>query len=130
MRVVEDLPPELDFFKYAQGGSAKRKTAHSDVEADEKEGESREASRKKAKFSEEPSMAGPSKTRHRVTAKGKDVPDPIESFEELSSRYNVSSRISHNLADSGFVTPTAIQAHAVPIILEVLSINELSPSRN
>ncbi len=57
--------------------------------------------------------------RQRVTAKGNNVPTPVESFEELTVRYNLQSLLLSNLADSGYNHPTGIQSHGVPILLEV-----------
>lgn len=113
------LPAELDFFKYAQGGSGKRKSStdkaemgakRARVDEDESEDED-EGDTKKASTSAMP--------RQRVTAKGDNVPSPVDSFEELSTRYDLSPRLLSNLADSGYHQPTGIQSHGVPILLEV-----------
>lgn len=57
--------------------------------------------------------------RHRVTSKGKDVPEAAQTFEALADRYNVPSLLLQNLEKSGYYTPTGIQAHGIPIMLEV-----------
>ena len=57
--------------------------------------------------------------RQRVTAKGKNVPDPVDTFEELRERYQMSSLLLSNLVKSGYTEPTGIQSHGVPILLEV-----------
>ena len=111
------LPAELDFFKYAQGG------AHSSKRKEEPTAE--EAPKKKARVSQndhhDVSSLQSSSTmpRQRVTAKGSEVPGPIESFQELGTRYNVSPSLLANLVDNGYIHPTGIQAHGVPILLEV-----------
>ena len=61
-------------------------------------------------------------TKHRVTAKGTNVPECIDRFEALKSRYTVPSLLFTNLISSGYLEPTAIQASAVPILLEVRSV--------
>ena len=119
-----ELPSELDFFKYAQGGSAKRKTEtdsqpkakkarlEDDMDVDE------EAENVGAAEEGEPSSSMP---RQRVTAKGNNVPEAMESFDELRERYSIPSRLLQNLEASGYKQPTGIQAHGVPILLEVSS---------
>lgn len=62
---------------------------------------------------------GPSQPRHRVTSKGSNVPEPVETFEEMRSRYNIPSRIVKTLEGSGYRRPTAIQAHGCPVLLGV-----------
>lgn len=89
----------------------KRKMSH-DSESEDEIPEEEEVT-------EESGSSAPSKTKHRVTAKGANVPDPVDSFEELESRYDLSSRLLQNLAENGFTTPTGIQAHGIPILLEV-----------
>ena len=123
----DGLPAELDFFKYAQGGSSghgKRKADEDTIQAlkkiriqdddsdDDNVNEGQEAS-------------SSSMPRQRVTAKGNNVPDPVDSFEALRTRYNVSSRLLSNLEDSGYKQPTGIQAHGVPILLEVRSMKNV-----
>ena len=57
--------------------------------------------------------------RHRVTAKGSDVPAHADTFEEMCDRYALSSHIMQNLAQSGYKRPTGIQSHGVPMLMEV-----------
>lgn len=112
-----ELPSELDFFKYAQGGSAKRKV-DGDVHPTSKRAkldEEDEEDEDKAQTGE-PSSSMP---RQRVTAKGNNVPDPLATFAELKTRYNVAPRLLANLEQSGYKEPTGIQSHGVPILLEV-----------
>jgi ATP-dependent RNA helicase DDX52/ROK1 len=56
---------------------------------------------------------------HRITATGSNVPSPITSFEDLSERYNVPSRLLQNVSQNGYITPTGIQSQGVTILLEV-----------
>ena len=62
---------------------------------------------------------GPSVPRQRVTAKGANVPAAIESFHDLKSRFDLSLHLLANLEKSGFEYPTGIQAHGIPILMEV-----------
>jgi ATP-dependent RNA helicase DDX52/ROK1 len=61
----------------------------------------------------------PTVQKHRVTAKGSDVPKPIASFEDLRERYHVPPRLLSNLSENSYKHPTGIQAHGIPILLEV-----------
>ena len=79
----------------------------------------RETDTKKPRMDVEDKEEGPSQPRHRVTTKGTNVPEPVESFEELHNKYDVPPRILQNLKDYGYTSPTAIQRYAAPIILEV-----------
>ncbi|EIW86386.1 P-loop containing nucleoside triphosphate hydrolase protein [Coniophora puteana RWD-64-598 SS2] len=123
-----DLPTELDFFKYAQGGSSKRKPddrsgpllkrrkmggASDDEGSDIEDG-----------AQEEP---GPS-IAQRVTAKGSDVPESAQSFESLHDRYELPSQLLKNLKENGFRHPTGIQSHGIPILLESRDLAAISPT--
>ena len=61
----------------------------------------------------------PPMPRHRVTAKGKNVPEHVETFEALRERYSLSSHLLQNLAQHGYKRPTGIQSHGIPILMEV-----------
>ena len=58
------------------------------------------------------------KNANKITTDGTDVPDPIDDWSRLSGKYNVSENILENIKSSGFVTPTAVQMQAVPLMLE------------
>ncbi|TFY66205.1 hypothetical protein EVG20_g4886 [Dentipellis fragilis] len=127
----DDLPAELDFFKYAKGGAPKRKAAEGDEEGG--------ASGKKRRLDDEESEAsedeaaedaddGPPMPRHKVTAKGLNVPPPAEKFEDLKTRYDLSSLILTNLGEYGYTRPTGIQAHGIPILLESRDLAAISPT--
>jgi ATP-dependent RNA helicase DDX52/ROK1 len=122
------LPPELDFFKYAKASAGKRKAGdkESDVHA---EGKPEKAERKRRKIEDESTDSDdndigteedtPTMQKHRVTAKGSDVPKPFASFEDLHERYHVPPRLLSNLYEHNYKHPTGIQAHGIPILLEV-----------
>lgn len=57
--------------------------------------------------------------RHRVTTKGSNVPEHIDSFDALKDRYHLSSHLLANLAQSGYKRPTGIQSYGIPILMEV-----------
>ncbi|KAI0344066.1 P-loop containing nucleoside triphosphate hydrolase protein [Trametopsis cervina] len=123
----DGLPAELDFFKYAEG-SVKRKGVLDQEESQEKrkkksrvnEDDKEEEDTKRASSSTLP--------KQRVTAKGREVPDPVESFEDLRARYDLPPQLFSNLAESGYDHPTGIQAHGVPILLEKRDLAAISPT--
>ncbi|EMD41525.1 hypothetical protein CERSUDRAFT_146544 [Gelatoporia subvermispora B] len=126
-----ELPAELDFFKYAQGGSAKRKTSGSEQR------ESAENTTKKPRLEEDedededdqPDAADdPPMPRHRVTTKGNNVPEHVESFQALQERYALSNRLLTNLEESGYKRPTGIQSYGIPILMESRDLAAISPT--
>lgn len=129
-----ELPAELDFFKYAWGGPAVKRKAGENAKAhdgkrrrvdEDEEDEEDELGREGSDA--ESSSAQPTQ-RHRVTAKGSNVPGPADSFEALKERYHLSSRLLTNLASNGFKHPTGIQSHGVPILLEGRDLAAISPT--
>lgn len=131
------LPAELDFFKYAKASAGKRKAGgkESDVHAEDKQGK---VERKRRKIEDESMHSdgdhigaeeeAPTMQKHRVTAKGSDVPEPIVSFEDLRERYQVSPRLLSNLSENSYKHPTGIQAHGIPILLEHRDLAAISPT--
>ncbi|KAF5377310.1 hypothetical protein D9615_006356 [Tricholomella constricta] len=134
----EGLPSELDFFKYAQGGSAKRK-AIGDASGS---GEEPKGKRRKAldegdvedmedeveKDEDEGSEQTFPVPKHRVTAKGSNVPEHIISFLALKDRYQIPSHIISNLSENGYTQPTGIQSYGIPILLESRDLAAISPT--
>ncbi|TCD66769.1 RNA-dependent ATPase rok1 [Steccherinum ochraceum] len=121
---ASELPPELDFFKYAQGGQPKRK-------GDSTDGPKAKKQKLEESDSEEEGSADtpvPVMGRQRVTAKGKDVPEAVEAFKSLGSRYEMSSLLLGNLEKSGYHEPTGIQSHGIPILLEGRDLVAISPT--
>ncbi|KAG1716798.1 hypothetical protein ID866_396 [Astraeus odoratus] len=128
------LPAELDFFKYAEG---KRKAVHSEDLPQHSEDR-----KKKRKIEDEGEHNEPHpeddlniqseddtlQPKHRVTAKGSDVPKPADTFEELGERYLIPSRLLQNLGDYDYKRPTGVQAHGAPILLEHRDLAAISPT--
>ncbi len=56
---------------------------------------------------------------HRVTAKGKNIPERINSFKGLQDRYHIASQLMINLERNDYKYPTGIQSSGCPILLEV-----------
>lgn len=128
-----ELPPELDFFRYTKNTSSshsdnlKRK---SNTEPNVVENQAPTSKRRRTSpdtsdnEGEKHSGDAPKLSKkHRVVAKGNNVPAPVESFEELRTRYNFPSRMLQNLGKNGWVEPTGIQAHAIPMFLEVCRVD-------
>ncbi|RDX56322.1 P-loop containing nucleoside triphosphate hydrolase protein [Lentinus brumalis] len=129
-----ELPPELDFFKYAQGGQGKRKASEPNGGADAK-GKKRRVEEDEDTEDEDADEAeqaaeedDPPMPRHRVTTKGNNVPEHVETFEALRERYNIPSRLLQNIAQSGYKRPTGIQSHGIPILLEHRDLAAISPT--
>ncbi|WOL15776.1 DEAD-box ATP-dependent RNA helicase 57-like [Canna indica] len=55
--------------------------------------------------------------KYGIHISGHGVPPPLESFAELSSRYNCKPYILRNLSGLGFREPTPIQRQAIPVLL-------------
>ncbi|KAL6841867.1 hypothetical protein ACP4OV_028379 [Aristida adscensionis] len=55
--------------------------------------------------------------RFDIHISGQNAPAPIESFEELVSRYGCDSYLARNLSKLGFQEPTPIQRQAIPVLL-------------
>ncbi|KAI8983354.1 P-loop containing nucleoside triphosphate hydrolase protein [Trametes punicea] len=118
--------PELNFFKYADGGAPKRKATGVEGESDPK-GKKRkvdeDADENMEKEKEDPPMP-----RHRVTTKGKNVPEHVETFEALRERYQLSNHLLSNLAEHGYKRPTGIQSYGIPILMEHRDLAAISPT--
>jgi ATP-dependent RNA helicase DDX52/ROK1 len=118
-----ELPIELDFFKYAPTDSGKRKATPSG------EPESKKRRMNFAEEDEEDVEIGgeddegntqvSAVLKHRVTAKGSNIPGQVETFAALQDRYQIPSHLLSNLSKSGYTQPTAIQSYGIPILLEV-----------
>jgi ATP-dependent RNA helicase DDX52/ROK1 len=117
-----ELPGELDYFKYAAGGSGKRKAGGDSAKVvkkrkvDEEEEEDVDMDEQ-----EEPDDTedAPSKPRQRIVAKGSNPPAHADTFNELVERYQMSTLLLSNLTRYGYTDPTGIQSYGIPILLEV-----------
>ncbi|KAF8312696.1 P-loop containing nucleoside triphosphate hydrolase protein [Clavulina sp. PMI_390] len=131
-----EVPNELDFFKYAAGGSSSRavsskkgkgKATEVQPSAESDDNEHRSDSSSKKRKRAEPNEQGTAQ-RHRINTTGKDVPAPIVEFDELLTRYSIPPQLLKNLSDSGYTAPTAIQSQAAPILLESRDLSAISPT--
>ncbi|CAL9068954.1 unnamed protein product [Musa banksii] len=72
---------------------------------------------KKKEVEKEIEKASILRKKYGIHVSGHGVPPPLESFVELSSRYNCKPYILHNLTELGFREPTPIQSQAIPVLL-------------
>ena len=129
-----ELPPELDFFKYATAGPSKRKPSWPGGE-----GHARTKKHRKDESvdgSDDNAEDGPDgdsnmttnlsdnsgMPRQRVTIKGNNAPRRADTFEELHDRYSIHSQLMDNLKRYDYEYPTGIQSAGCPILLEVSSL--------
>ncbi|XP_021770585.1 DEAD-box ATP-dependent RNA helicase 57-like [Chenopodium quinoa] len=54
---------------------------------------------------------------HKIHISGSNVPSPLQSFKELSTRYGCKPYLLRNLAELGYKEPTPIQRQAIPVLL-------------
>ena len=129
-----ELPPELDFFKYATAGPSKRKPSGPGGE-----GHARTKRHRKdesingsdANTEDEMDVDSSMTTnlgdnsrlpRQRVTIKGNNAPRRADTFKELHDRYRIHSQLMENLKQYDYEYPTGIQSAGCPILLEVSSL--------
>lgn len=55
--------------------------------------------------------------KHGIHVSGHNVPSPLQSFQDLSSRYSCKPYLLQNLTELGFKEPTPIQRQAIPVLL-------------
>ncbi|CAN1261744.1 DEAD-box ATP-dependent RNA helicase 57 [Linum perenne] len=58
-----------------------------------------------------------SRKGYGIHVSGNNIPSPLQSFAELSSRYGCEPYVLCNLKEFGFKEPTPIQRQAIPVIL-------------
>lgn len=119
-----ELPAELDFFKYARTGTGKRKQKsllpEQSLEKRRRvDGEDEAAKNIIEDDAKELTDIERPQERHKVTSKGSHIPEPVDTFESLYKEYNVPPHVYQNLSKSGYNYPTSIQSHAVPVLLKV-----------
>ncbi|KXJ96121.1 P-loop containing nucleoside triphosphate hydrolase protein [Microdochium bolleyi] len=71
----------------------------------------------KVKKSKKKQKTAPPPTNSSKDSKRSLYPQPLTSFTELRSTYNVSSRVCSNLAQQGFRLPTEVQLASLPLLL-------------
>ncbi|PYH49376.1 RNA-dependent ATPase ROK1 [Aspergillus saccharolyticus JOP 1030-1] len=81
-------------------------------------GEESKKKKKKKRKQEEESSAAPQPLSKKEQKKARRLfPQPLVSFKELRSRYNISRRLAENIAEQGFTVPTEVQLGSLPLLL-------------
>ncbi|KZT57906.1 P-loop containing nucleoside triphosphate hydrolase protein [Calocera cornea HHB12733] len=124
--VTDELPAELDFFKYAEGGVHTGKTKKSINSANGKENVMEGVQSQAEGSGSEDVHTMP--TAHRIRCTGDDVPTPIAAFDELSSRYSIPSELLHNVTEAGYSEPTGVQTQGIPVLLEKRDLAAIAPT--
>lgn len=65
---------------------------------------------------------------HHITVFGSQIPDPIKSFQELSTNYGINNDILENIKNSGYMEPTSIQMQAIPAMLKGRNVLACAPT--
>lgn len=57
-----------------------------------------------------------------------EVPEPIETFEQLSERFGISSHLMANVLKAGYEVPTPIQMQAMPAMMAGRQVMACAPT--
>ncbi|XP_020196333.1 DEAD-box ATP-dependent RNA helicase 57 [Aegilops tauschii subsp. strangulata] len=106
----------VEGFSVFKGAEAKEATEES-VEVVVREDEDSAVVRRRKEAEREIERAAILRKRYDIHISGHNVPAPLESFEELVSRYDCDSYLVGNLSKLGFQEPTPIQRQAISILL-------------
>ncbi|GAM19798.1 hypothetical protein SAMD00019534_029730, partial [Acytostelium subglobosum LB1] len=68
------------------------------------------------------------RSRMRIRAKGTDVPDPIEQFKELDSRFKIRRYLAKNIAAMKYSSPSPIQMQAIPTMMSDREVIACAPT--
>ncbi|OXU30946.1 hypothetical protein TSAR_002784 [Trichomalopsis sarcophagae] len=68
------------------------------------------------------------RNKHHISVTGSHVPEPIESFEQLSTEFKIGSDILQNMKTCGYNQPTPIQMQAIPVMLQGRQILACAPT--
>ncbi|KAI9230335.1 MAG: P-loop containing nucleoside triphosphate hydrolase protein [Piptocephalis tieghemiana] len=64
----------------------------------------------------------------RIRTYGDDIPAPLTSFPELTTRYTAKPYLTRNLTEGAFTRPTPIQQQAIPVILSGREVMACAPT--
>ncbi|XP_066398196.1 DEAD-box ATP-dependent RNA helicase 57 isoform X2 [Miscanthus floridulus] len=108
-----DVVEGFSVFKGLANNNAELRSEKVDMRKDEDS----VAVRRRKEIEREIERAAVLRKRFDIHIAGQNAPAPLESFEELISRYGCDSYLVGNLSKLGFQEPTPIQRQAVPILL-------------
>lgn len=126
----ESAIPELDFFNTNKTKENKNENKNNSNIVKEKKTE-----KEKAEIEIEPEMDFSNQNEvqkfrlnNKIKIYGTDVPNPIQSFDDLKTIYNIKPYLSNNLKENGFSIPTPIQMQATTIMLHKRDLIACSPT--
>lgn len=68
------------------------------------------------------------RNKHHINVVEANPPDPVETFGQLQSEYQISNQLIDNLIGCGYNSPTAIQMQAIPIMTNGNSVIGCAPT--
>lgn len=123
-----DLPPALNFFKYAQVEQGKRKSVEKDFEVSRKKRRLDTGQEDDGAEKSNEEVSAPPMHRHRVKMKGSSVPSQADTFGEMKERYDIPPHLFSNLSKCGYSHPTSIQSSGMPVLFESRDLAAISPT--
>ncbi|XP_054728103.1 DEAD box protein 52 homolog [Anastrepha obliqua] len=63
-----------------------------------------------------------------INVRGKNIPPPVTSFEELKNEYKMSDRLLLNLESATYASPTPVQMQAMPLLLQGRNVMASAPT--
>lgn len=130
-----EIEKETDFFRTRKSNHTQSKSNDSEVDGDIENKETKNIARtpKPIEFgydavitTEKEALEFREQSHTRVS--GDDIPLPIGSFADMTTRYNMNKRLIHNLLDAEFVEPTPIQCEAIPVSLSQRDVLACAPT--
>eukprot|EP01117_Protostelium_nocturnum_P019228 TRINITY_DN827_c1_g1_i2.p1 TRINITY_DN827_c1_g1~~TRINITY_DN827_c1_g1_i2.p1 ORF type:complete len:576 (-),score=272.66 TRINITY_DN827_c1_g1_i2:29-1756(-) len=94
----------------------------------EGEEEEEEEERKKKKEMKEKERINQMRGKNKIKVEGNDVPDPIEHFSELESKYNVKRTMVTAIEKCGYEEPTPIQMQVSTCMIQEREVLGIAPT--
>ncbi|CAK37267.1 uncharacterized protein An01g10870 [Aspergillus niger] len=85
--------------------------------------ESKKKKKKRKQQEEEPAQTLTKKEQKKAR---RLFPEPLVSFKQLRTKYNISRRLAENIAEQGFTVPTEVQLGSLPLLLGDQSVPQKS----
>ncbi|KAI3006023.1 hypothetical protein CBS147346_4050 [Aspergillus niger] len=85
--------------------------------------ESKKKKKKRKQQEEEPAQMLTKKEQKKAR---RLFPEPLVSFKQLRTKYNISRRLAENIAEQGFTVPTEVQLGSLPLLLGDQSVPQKS----
>lgn len=65
---------------------------------------------------------------NKIDVCGEDIPAPVQTFEEMATRYKLPSILIENMKKAGYDKPTPIQMQAIPLMMERRELISAAPT--